>query len=80
MPVATSLKSEKHPFFKTDVEQEALRKLAREISARAGIPEVPTMSLQELLASQLASGIRPEDNGASRDLICQRYAGQDERE
>ena len=65
-------------FFKTEAEQEALRKLARGIRARAGIPDVPTMTLEELLASQQANGIRPEDNGASRDLICQRYGENDE--
>ena len=68
----------KRRFFKTEEEQETLRKLVREISASAGIPEVPTMSHEELFASQRAHGIRPEDNGASRDLICIRYTEIDD--
>ncbi len=50
-----------------------MRRIAREANARLGIPEKPTMTHDELMASMLASGIRPEDNSASRELLRMRY-------
>ena len=52
---------------------EELRRIAREVNARLGIPEKPTMTNEELHASMLAHGIRPEDNSASRELLRMRY-------
>ena len=78
--MAVDLKSEKLRFFTTDAELEVLRELARENSAREGIPQFPSMPIEELLANELAYGIRPEDNGASRDLVCERYAHIDGQE
>ncbi len=37
------------------------------------------MTIEELYASQVAHGIRPEDNGASRELMRMRY-GDDYKE
>ncbi|MBV9849051.1 MAG: hypothetical protein JO250_05105 [Armatimonadetes bacterium] len=59
------------PFFRDKTE---LVKLAREVNARAGITGEPTMTVEELRRYQVeVLGIRPEDNGASRELLRMRY-------
>lgn len=53
--------------------REELMALGQEINARIGIVGEPTMTAQELRASMIAHGVRPEDNGASRELLRMRY-------
>lgn len=57
-----------------------LAELAREVNARAGITGEPTMTAEELQASQRAHGVRPEDNGATRELLRMRYGDDYEQE
>jgi len=47
-----------------------------EIDAAAGIVGEPNMTPEELQASEAAGGIRPEDNGASRELMRMRYGDE----
>ena len=47
--------------------------LGQEINARIGIVGEPTMTARELRASMIAHGVRPGDNGASRELLRMRY-------
>jgi hypothetical protein len=67
-------------FFATGEELEYLRKLGREANERLGIFGEPKMTAEELQASQRAHGIRPEDNGASRELMRIRYGDDYEDE
>lgn len=57
-----------------------LIELAKEVDALAGITGEATMTVEELRQSQLAHGIRPEDNGASRELMRMRYGDHWEEE
>ena len=66
-------------FITGEARQELVR-LAREVNARAGIPAEPTMTLEELHQSQLARGIRPEDNIASREIMRMRYGDDWDKE
>ena len=56
-----------------DAHRLAMIKKMEAIDAAAGIPERPTMTAPELRESQIASGIRPEDCSASRELMRMRY-------
>ena len=58
-------------FFRTDKRE--MLKLMEKIDAEAGIIGPPTMTIDELHASQRVSGIRPEDNIGSRELMRMRY-------
>jgi len=67
-------------FLRKATTREELMALGREINALAGIPAPPPMTREELHAAieklradQIASGIRPEDNGGSRELLRMRY-------
>ena len=51
-----------------------------EIDAAAGISGDPTMTPEELQVSEVAGGIRPEDNGASRELMRMRYGDDWDKE
>jgi len=53
--------------------REEMAELMREIDARAGIVGEPTMTIEELHELQKAHGVRPEDNGATRELLRMRY-------
>ncbi|HZO87198.1 MAG TPA: hypothetical protein VFB38_02590 [Chthonomonadaceae bacterium] len=65
-------------FFVSEEKRAELRKIAREVNARAGIPFDPTITAeQELMRAQ---GVRPENNGASRELLRMRYGGDYEEE
>lgn len=57
-----------------------LIKIAVEVDAQAGITGEPTMTAEELQASQRTHGVRPEDNGASRELLRMRYGDDYEQE
>jgi hypothetical protein len=50
-----------------------LRRLMDDVNARMGFIPGPPISTEEVFARQLASGIRPEDCGASRELYRMRY-------
>ena len=67
-------------FRKLATTREELAAIGREANVRMGIPAPPQMTREELNAavaelhaSQIAHGIRPEDNGASRELLRMRY-------
>ena len=61
------------PAAKRATTREELMALGQEINARIGIVGEPTMTARELQASMIAHGVRPEDNGASRELLRMRY-------
>ncbi len=67
-------------FRKEATTREELMALGREINARAGIVGEPTMTAEELQASQRASGVRAEDNIGSRELMRMRYGDDWEEE
>jgi len=56
-----------------------IRKMV-EIDAAVGIVGEPIMTTEELRKSQVASGIRPEDCGASRELMRMRYGDDWDKE
>lgn len=62
-----------HLWAKKATTRAELIQLAIEVDALAGITGEATMTAEELQASQRAHGIRPEDNGASRELLRMRY-------
>jgi hypothetical protein len=62
-----------HPRLITGAEREALIRRAEEIDAAAGIPARPTLTIEQLHESVRAHGVRPEDNGGSRELTRMRY-------
>lgn len=64
----------------TALSREEVIRIAREINARSGIEPNPDVSHEELWARQIASGIRPEDNEASRELLEMRYGSDDSAE
>ena len=49
-----------------------IRKMA-EIDAAQGVTGEPTMTVEEILQSQLDRGVRPEDRLGSRELMRMRY-------
>ncbi len=53
--------------------RDRLVRLMEGIDARAGVPAKTTVTPQELRARQVVSGIRPEDNEGSRELLRMRY-------
>lgn len=60
----------------TSVERQALILRMQEIDAKSGVVDDPTMTIEKLREMMRALGIRPGDNGASRDLMQMRY-GED---
>ncbi len=45
----------------------------QDIDAKASVVDDPTMTLEKLHEIMHTLGIRPEDNGASRELMQMRY-------
>ncbi len=76
-----TVKKEIDPLFRqSGTTREELMALGREINARAGIPAPQPMTreelnaaVKELRASLIAHGVRPEDKGATRELLRMRY-------
>lgn len=56
-----------------------LRRLMAEQNEKMGFVRLPGATAQQARDMMLAAGIRPEDNGASRELMHVRY-GDDSRE
>ena len=56
-----------------------MRRLMAEQNEKMGFVRVPGATAQQARDMMLAAGIRPEDNGASRELMHVRY-GDDSRE
>lgn len=71
--MTTSSKKRVSPQVPSEEKQAELRRIAREVNARAGIPDKPTMTIDELHASMLAHGIRPEDKIFTSELLRMRY-------
>lgn len=71
---------ETNPFFVSPERRAELAKIAREVNAKAGITGRPTMTAEELQTIQIAGGVRPEDNGATRELLQMRYGDDYEQE
>jgi hypothetical protein len=63
-----------------DAHRLAMIELMKDIDCRAGIVGEPTMTAQELRESQLARGIRAEDNLGSRELMRMRYGDDWDKE
>lgn len=66
-------KADLSQFFVSAERRVELAQIAREVNAKAGTIGEPTMTAEELQASQVAKGVRPEDNGATRELLRMRY-------
>jgi hypothetical protein len=62
-----------HDDSRFESERRSLIALMEQIDAEAGVPLEPNMTVDELHASEIAHGIRPEENGASRELLRVRY-------
>jgi hypothetical protein len=66
-------------FLNSATTREELMALGREINARIGVVGGPmtreqiTAGIRELHASMIAHGVKPEDNGATRELLRMRY-------
>jgi hypothetical protein len=73
MNLAIVSNSHNRRFFTNREEQEALRKLARDVNERAGICGPPELTAEELQAQMVREGVRPEENAASRELLRMRY-------
>lgn len=74
--MAVVLKTEPKPLLS---DKSKLLELAHEVNARAGITGGRTMTIEELQRYQVEFlGIRPEDNGASRELLRMRYGDDDD--
>ncbi len=52
---------------------EEIRKIIEQLNESLGISGDPVMTLDEIHQSLLDQGVRPEDNGASRELYRMRY-------
>lgn len=74
--MATVQKSDKSRFFVSEEKMVELRRIAREVNAKLGIPFDPTITAEQVREQMRAEGVRPEDNGASRELLRMRY-GED---
>lgn len=57
----------------TPADRQALVRRMQEIDAKAGVVDDPTMTIEKLHEIMHTLGIRPEDNGASRELMQMRY-------
>ena len=68
---------EPDPYGVFDAHRLEMIELMRQIDAAAGIPEEPECSLAELHERMLASGVRPEDNLLSREILRMRYDDSD---
>jgi hypothetical protein len=77
MAIARKPEEERNGF---DAHRLEMIRLMEEIDARVGAVGKPTMSARELRASQLARGIRPEDNIGSRELLRMRYGDDWDKE
>lgn len=77
----TAQQKEIDPLFSTQATtREELMALGRKVNALIGVPEPPPMTREELNeavlalhAAMRADGIRPEDNGATRELLRMHY-------
>lgn len=61
-------------------DRQALLRLAEEIDGQAGIVSDPQMSIAKLRELMKADGVRPEDNGASSELMRMRYGDDWDKE
>lgn len=57
----------------TPADRQALVRRMQEIDAKAGVVDDPTMTIEKLHEVMHTLGIRPEYNGASRELMQMRY-------
>lgn len=71
--MAISSKKRVSPQVPSEEKQAELRRIAEEADARIGAAGPPTMTIDELHASMLAHGIKPEDNILSREILRMRY-------
>lgn len=61
-------------------DRQALIRLAEEIDAQAGVAHESNMSIVKLRDLMKADGVRPEDNGASREAMRVRYGDDWDKE
>jgi hypothetical protein len=64
----------------TPTGRQALVRRMQEIDARAGVVDDPTITVERLREMMRARGVRPEDNGASHELIQMRYGDDWDKE
>lgn len=69
--MAVIQKPDTHGVF--DAHRLEMMELMRQIDSEAGIPDEPECGLAELHERMLASGVRPEDNVFSREILRMRY-------
>jgi EAL domain-containing protein (putative c-di-GMP-specific phosphodiesterase class I) len=55
------------------VDREELGKAMEEHLVQLGIDPSPTITARELQVQMVAEGVRPEENWATRELLCTRY-------
>ncbi len=55
------------------VDREELSKAVEEHLVQLGIDPNPAITARELQAQMVAEGVRPEENWATRELLCTRY-------
>ena len=71
--MTTTPKPEQRQAGASEEHKAKMRRIAREVNARLGIPEKPTITAAELRDRMRANGIHPEDNILSRELLRMRY-------
>ncbi len=54
-------------------DRQALVERMQEIDVHAGVVDDPAMTVEKLREMMRALGVRPEDNGASQELLRMRY-------
>lgn len=69
-----------NPFFVSPERRAELLRIYQAVNAKVGITGKPTMTVEELHASQIANGVRAEDNLGSRELLRMRYGDDWETE
>ena len=71
--MTTTSKKRVAPGVSSEEHKAAMHRLAQEVNARLGITGKPTRTIEELHASMLASGVKPEDNIFTSELLRMRY-------
>jgi len=62
------------------IDKKEVQRIVAEVNARMGFVPDPTATAERARQEQTESGIRAEDNGASRELLRMRYGDDWEEE
>ncbi len=71
--MTTSSTKRVSPQIPSEEKQAELRRIAREVNARAGISGKPTITTTQLRERMIANGVRPEDKIFTSELLRMRY-------